>query len=193
VPVLNNKYPTQFFPALSPWWIEVISLVLGVGAAFLGLSRGWDILRRRSSARQLIRQAVERHPAQDPNANDVANSGRLISRLVRNVDEDLMEIKPDFSEASLRRLGRYLPVLMGEIETEEDARIRLGVVGTYLGEAACRGFQWQWFFKADPALRQFSYLASVIRKAEREVDPYFWAADLLTGEKKMKEWMETLR
>lgn len=194
VPVLNNKYPAQFFPALSPFAVEFLSVVLGVVAAFLGLSRGWDILQRRVWARELVRQAAaNRHAAKNPEINDVNNAGRLISRLVRNADEDLLEIRPDFSGASLRRLQRYLPALLDEIENEEDARIRLGVVGTYLGETACRNSQWQWSFKADPALRQFGYLASAIRKDGKEVDPYAWAGELLHSKKKMKDWLEAAR
>src|SRR5579862_8376300 len=180
VPVLNNKYPAQFFPAVDPGLVELLSVGLGVAAAFLGMSRGWEILVRRSLARALIHQAATgRHAAQNAETNDIGNAGRLISRLVRNADEDLMEIRPDFSESSLRRLQRYLSVLLGEIEKEEDARIRLGIVGTYLGETACRNGGWQWVFKADPTLRQFSYLASTLGKAGREIDPYAWAGELL--------------
>jgi hypothetical protein len=194
VPVLNNKYPAYFFSALSPWLVEVLSVALGAAAAFGGFSRGWEILKRRSWARELVRQtAVERHAAQNLDANDVNNAGRLISRLVRNADEDLLEIKPDFSEASLKRLRRVLPALLDEIKTAEDARIRVGVVGTYLGETACRNRQWQWFFKSDPALRQFSYLASVLRRAEGELDPFAWAADLMTGQRKTADWLEAIR
>lgn len=194
VPVLNNKYPAQFFPALSPWLVELLSVGLGVAAAFLGLSRGWDILVRKSLARVLVRQvAAGRQAEQDAETNDISNAGRLISRLVRNVDEDLKEIRPDFSEGSLKRLQRYMPVLLAEIEDEEGARIRLGIVGTYLGEAACRNFGWQWAFKADPGLRQFSYLASTLGKAGREIDPYAWAGELLEGQKKIGAWLEAVR
>ncbi len=194
VPVLNNKYPASFFPALSPWLVESLSVGLGVAAAFMGLSRGWEILVRRSLARALVRQvAANRRAAQKAETNDVSNAGRLISRLVRNADEDLKEIRPDFSEASLKRLQRYLPVLLGEVENEEDARIRLGIVGTYLGETACRNNGWQWAFKADPTLRQFSYLASTLGKSGRETDPYAWAGELLGGGKKIGAWMEAVR
>lgn len=191
VPVLNNKYPTQFFPVLPAFWVEIISVFSGVAAAFLGLSRFWDILQRRSVARELVRQAVsERQSVQNMEINDINNAGRLVSRLVRNADEDLLEIKPDFSETSLKRLQRYLPSLIDEIENEEDARIRIGIVGVYLGETACRNHQWQWFFKADPSLRQFSYLVSALRKADRELDPFAWAGELLRKERKMGDWLK---
>jgi len=194
VPVLNNKYPSSFFPAVDPGLVEILSVVLGVVAAFLALSRGWDVLVRRSLARALVSQVVAgRQASQDVETNDISNAGRLVSRLVRNVDQDLMEIRPDFSEGSLRRLGRYLPVLLAEIEKEEDARIRLGIVGTYLGETACRHSGWQWVFKADPTLRQFSYLASALKKAGREIDPYAWAGELLQGKKKIGDWLEAVR
>ncbi len=193
-PVLNNQYTAQFFPALSPWLVEALSAALGVAAAFGGFSRGREILKRRTWARELVRQAAgERRAAKSPAANDVANAGRLIARLVRNTDEDLMEIRPDFSEKSLQRLSRYLPVLLNEIGSEEDARIRVGVVGIYLGETACRNQQWQWFFMADPALRQFSYLASVLRRSGKELDPFAWAADLMTGPRKLADWREAVK
>ncbi len=194
VPVLNNKYPAQFFPALSPGLVELLSVALGVAAAFGGFSRGWEILARRTWARELARRAVAgRRAAQNPEANDLANAGRLVARLVRNADEDLMEIRPDFSERSLKRLGRHLPELLDEIGTEEDARIRLGVLGAYLGETACRNRRWQWFFKADPALRQFAYSASVLQREGIELDPFAWAAELLTGRRKWADWLEATK
>lgn len=194
VPVLNNKYPAQFFPALDPGIVELLSVGLGIIAAFLGLSRAWDILVRHTLARELIRQAeAGRQVAHKAEANDINNAGRLISRLVRNADEDLLEIRPDFSLGSLSRLQGYLPALLDEIDKEEDARIRLGIVGTYLGETACRHSGWKWYFKADPALRQFSYLVSTIRKGDKELDPYHWAGELLAGKSKIAAWLGAIR
>ena len=188
VPVLNNKYPTSFFPALSPWWVEVISVMAGTFTAFMAFTRGWVILEKRSRARTLVREvAAGRHASTSPEENDLNISGRYIARLMRNADEDLREIKPDFSMASLSRLQRYLPELLKEIENEESARIRLGVVGAYLGEALCRNRQWEWYFKTDPALRQFSYLVSVIRKQGREWDPFTAAEELLIGSRKVND------
>jgi hypothetical protein len=194
VPVLNNQYPAQFFPALSPWGVEVVSVFLGVVFAFWGFNRGWLILQRRALARELIRQAVaSRHADPIADVNEVNNAGRLITRLVRNTDGDLAEIKPDFSTPSLKRLQRYLPVILEEIETEEGARIRLGVIGVYLGETACRNNGWQWFFQTDTSLRQFGYLASIIRKANQERDVFGWAGDLLAGKKKIGDWLEEMK
>jgi hypothetical protein len=122
--------------------------------------------------------------------NDVDLAGRNISRLVRNSDEDLREIRPDFSFDSIERLRRVLPFLLDEIHNEESARIRLGVVGTYLGEFLCRSGQWQWFFKCDPALRQFGYLTSVVRREGRELDPYAWAALLFSGSRKSVDFLK---
>lgn len=194
VPVLNNKYPAQFFPAFSPWLVEVVSVFVGITFAFWGFSRGWEILQRRSWARELVRQAIGKRQA-EPKAeeNEISNAGRLISRLVRNVDEDLMEIMPDFTGNSLKRLQGVFPLLLDEIRNEEDALIRLGVVGTYLGETACRNFQWQWFFQTDPALRQFNYLASTLRKTGKELDPYAWAGELLVGKKKVEAFLRDAR
>lgn len=184
VPVLNNKYPSQFFPALPPGLVEVLSVLAGVYCATEAFRRGWSILQRRAAARTLVLEAVrERKTPEKPDPNDAPNSNRLISRLVRNAEADLSEIGPDFSMESLRRLGKYLRPLLEEVGNEEDARVRLGVVGTYLGETLCRNRGWQWFFKADPALNQFSFLTSVLQKEGKETDPYLWAGELLTGQK----------
>jgi hypothetical protein len=190
VPVLNNKYPAFFFPSLSPWWVEVVSSFTGIAAATVGFTRVWALVQKKAGAKAHIQVAIQaRQITVDPSQNDVASAGRFISRLIRNADEDLKEIRPDFSMSSLDRLNRFLPVLLLEIGEEEDARVRLGVVGSYLGEVACRNRQWQWFFKADPALKQFSYLASVIRRGEMELDPFAWAADLLEGKSKTRDWL----
>src|SRR5579859_3371200 len=186
VPVLNNKYPAAFFPVLSSGGVEIISVMAGVLAAFLGFQRLWALLEQRSKARTLVREvAVGRYASPSPEENDLNISGRYIARLFRNADEDLKEIKPDFSLPSLRRLERALPELLKEITDEQSARIRLGVVGAYLGETICRNRQWEWFYKTDPALRQFSYLVSIIRKQGREEDPFAWAADWMTGRRKI--------
>jgi len=184
VPVLNNKYPAQFYPALSPWWIEVIAVFGGVVTAFMGFSRGWALLGHFSRAKSLVRETISKRSRPETQDSEGSNNaGRMISRLIRNSDEDLREIAPDFTPSSLRRLARYSPELVKEIETEEDAQIRLGVVGAYLGEIACRNFGWKWKFLADPALGRFSYLVSVVQKEGAELDPFFLAGDLLMGRK----------
>jgi hypothetical protein len=189
-PVLSNKYPATYFPAVSPWWVEVVSVGAGVLAAFLGFSRLWAILEQRERARSLVRAVVEnRHPVANPRIEEAANPTRIVSRLVRNVDQDLFEIQPDFTLASLYRLQKYLPDLMKEVENEKEARIRLGIVGTYWGETLCRTMGWQWHFRPDPALKQFSYLASVLRKGEKELDPFAWSAELMLGKKTTKDFL----
>ncbi len=194
MPVLNNKYPTQFFYSVSPWWVEVVSTFAGIAAATLGFLRLWARLEKRERAKSLVLEAIGfRHRPVHPLENNAASAGRLISRLVRNVEEDLREIEPDFSQDSLRRLERFFPKLLEEIGCEEDALIRVGVAGVYLGETVCRNFQWQWRFNADPALRQFGYLASDIQRQERNQDPFAWAADLMTGKRKMLEFIEEMK
>jgi len=194
VPVLNNMYPRSFFPSVSSFGVELLSVFAGVAAVTLGLFRGWAILLQREKARDLVRGIV-RNPAadaqQDP--NDRTQAGRTISRLVRNADQDLREIGPDFTPGSLERLARFFPVIMKEIESEEDARIRMGVVGVYLGETACRTGQWQWFFKVDPALQRFGYLASTLKKGERELDPFAWAVRTMTGQAPMDGFMDEMK
>jgi len=190
-PVLNNMYPVSFFPALPSFVVELVCVFAGSGAAAMGFLRVWNRLQSRSRTRALVRQAAEWRNASDPQEeSEVANAGRSISRLARNADEDLREIGPDFSMASLARLPQLLPVLMEEVGNEADARIRLGVVGTYLGETLCRNQGYQWHFRADPSLRQFSYLCSIVKKEGRGLDPYAWASDLLTGRKKISDFMK---
>lgn len=191
VPVLNNKYPSQYFPAVSPWWVEVLSVGGGVWAVTFGFSRLWAILQQRERARGLIRSVVEnRHPVANPKIEEAANPKRIISRLVRNVDQDLFEVRPDFALGSLYRLQKYLPELMREIDNEEAARIRLGIVGTYWGETLCRTLGWQWHFRPDPSLKQFSYLTSILRKGGKELDPFAWSADLMLGRKTSKDFLQ---
>ena len=165
IPVLNNKYPSSFFPAVSPGLVELLSVTFGIAAAALGFSRLWARLVQRSHARRLLREAVEElNPTGDIEPGDAAGAGRLVSRMVRNADEDLREISPDFTIDSLKRLQKFIPALLAEIRSKDDAFIRLGVVGTYLGELKCRNGEWQWYFKANPSLGRFSFLASTLRR-----------------------------
>ncbi len=188
IPVLNNKYPSAFFPSVSPGLVELLAVGGGIAAAALGFARLWARLVQREGAVDFVRKAVEnRKSSPEQDQNEVVNAGRIISRLVRNADEDLREMNPDFTLDSLRRLQKVLPELLAEIETQEDALIRTGVVGIYLGEVLCRQSGWQWFFRADASLKQFSYMASVIRKGSGELDPFAWAGDLLTGKRKVSE------
>jgi hypothetical protein len=195
--VLNNNYPASFFSAVSPWWVEVVSVFGGVFVVAMGLSRTWAILNYRARSKSLVLETVEkRHVVEKPVENDVVNAGRIVSRLVRNADKDLTEINPDFTLDSLKRLQNYLSELMAEIDNEEDARIRLGVVGVYLGETLCRNLGWQWFFRADPSLTQFSYLASVLRRQGKEMDPFAQAADLMTvmtGKRRINEILKEIQ
>jgi len=188
IPVLNNKYPAAFFPAAPGGLVDLVCVLLGVLAAFLGFSRLWNRLQHGAIAKALLTGVIAKRQAlEKADESEASQSGRIVSRLVRNVDEDLKEIKPDFTWDSLKRLQGVFGLLLEEIEDEQDALIRLGVVGTYLGETACRNEGWQWFFKTDPTLRQFSYLASVLRKDRREADPYLLAAQWLTGQKGLSE------
>lgn len=171
VPVLNNKFPSAFFPAVPASGVEVLSVMLGILAASLGFLRGWNQLQQKAAAKAFLSQVLERLPGLTPkDPLEVGQSNRIISRMVRNVDEDLREIGPDFTADSLKRLHRFLPLLLNEIQNEEDAFIRIGVVGTYLGETKCRNGGWEWFFKEDPSLRQFGYLASAIQRKASPVD-----------------------
>ena len=173
IPVLNNKYPNSFFPLVPLGWIEIITTLAGIYAAFKGLSYVWASAQVRAAAKAWVLQVVQnRKVSETSDHNDVVNAGRSVTRLVRNVDEDLREVKPDFTLDSLNRLGRYLPELLMEVEDEESGRIRLGIVGVYIGETLCRVRGWEWFFKSDPSLKQFSFLPSVVHKNGKTIDPF---------------------
>lgn len=188
LPLLNHRYPSSYFPSLPPLGLALACVLAGAWAAFMGSQRLAGFLHERERSRDLIQgAAVARRASVHAEQNDIVSAGRNISRLSRNVDEDLREITPDFSVESLRRLEKVLPLLVAEVRNEGDARVRLGVVGTYLGETLCRHFGWQWLFRADLSLRQFSYLASVLRKSGKELDPYSCAADLLTGKGRIED------
>ena len=103
---------------------------------------------------------------------------------------DLEEMRPDFSLASLSRLRAVIPALLDEILTEEDARIRLGIVCVYIGETLCRTQGWQWDFRAQPSARQFTYLASRLVKEGKELDVFHWAGSFLAGKAGTKELMK---
>ena len=193
VPVLNNKYPASFFPAVPPFAVEVIMTIGGVYAIVIAMGRWWTILQRKTFAKKLVVEVVaDRKSPEDPDENDVITAGRFITRLVRNADEDLKEIKPDFTLESLGRLQRYLPQLLSEVEDEQSARITLGIVGVYLGETLCRNRQWQWFFRPAPDLKQFTYLASEIRKEGKNFDPFAFSASVLIGESSIAEVLKEI-
>jgi hypothetical protein len=177
IPVLNNKYPVLFFPVVPDGWVTILATGGGIYAVFKGLSYVWAVMQARAEAKAWISQVMEsRKTVENPDPNDVINAGRSVTRLVRNVDEDLREIRPDFSWESLKRLERYLPELLIEVDNEENAKIRLGIVGVYIGETLCRSKGWEWFFKPDTALKQFIFLPSEIRKNGKVMDPFATAS-----------------
>jgi len=186
IPVLNNKYPNSFFRLAPAGWVEIIATAAGIYAAFKALEYWWAILQVRSEAKVWVFQAGQnRKVPKTFDHNDVVNAGRYVTRLVRNVDEDLREIKPDFTLDSLNRLGLYLPELLMEVEDEESGRIRLGIVGVYIGETLCRTKGWEWFFKSDPSLKQFSFLPSVIHKNGKTIDPFEVASKAFSEKKSL--------
>lgn len=173
IPVLNNKYPALFFPVVPDGWVTILATGGGIYVVFKGLSYIWAVMQARAEAKAWISQVIEsRKVIENPDPNDVINAGRSVTRLVRNVDEDLREIGPDFSWESLKRLERYLPELLMEVDDEENAKIRLGIVGVYIGETLCRSKGWEWFFKPDTSLKQFIFLPSEIRKNGKVIDPF---------------------
>ena len=191
VPVLNNKYPAFFFPAIQPGIIELITVFGGALAAAMGFTRAWAIAQRRARARSLLEAVVQGIRADEKvEENDLGQSGRLITRLVRNVEVDLAEMKPDLTLGSLNRLKGIIPDLLNEITTEEAARIRLGIVGVYMGETLCREKGWQWDFRAQPSQRQFTYMASQLTRKGRNLDIFRWAGKLMMGQ---ADWKSLVR
>ena len=132
-------FPSVFFPAL-PDWAAGLTWDL---VALACITRVWFLYKatwkRRTTARLIIEKSIhDRNPQRCLTGSSADTAQRTLSRVIRNSDEDLREIIPDFTAASLHRLSGFLPKLLDEIQNETDARIRLGVVGTYLGETACR-------------------------------------------------------
>jgi hypothetical protein len=191
VPVLNNKYPGAFFPAVGSDWVEIVSTLAGVYGAFLGMNRLWTILQVRAAARVWVKQLnITRLQGISQDENNVVNAGRSISRLVRNADSDLREIYPDFTWNSLKRLQGYLPTLLLEIQSEESAAIRLGIVGTYVGETLCRTQGWQWGFRSNPDLKQFAFLPSMVQKNGKQIDPFNLAAQAMAEKVPLLKFLE---
>jgi len=194
IPVLNNKYPALFFPSVPAGWVEIIATLAGVYTAFKGLGYGWAILQARSTAKDWILQASQnRKTTETSDPNDVITAGRSVSRLVRNVDEDLREIGPDFTLESLSRLEGYLPELLMEVTDEESGRIRLGIVGVYIGEILCRLKGWEWFFRSDPALKQFAFLPSTIHQKGKTIDPFEIASKAFVEKGFLKRFLAGLQ
>lgn len=181
-PVLHNKYPNSFFPAIPSGVVDLMAVFGGAWVAAVGFARAWALAQRRSRAKTLL-ESVAKDMTADEKAgeNDLGQSGRLITRLVRNTEVDLAEMKPDLSLGSLSRLKAVVPALLDEIGNEEDARIRLGILGVYIGETLCRTKGWQWDFKARPSLRQFTYQASRLVKDGTTLDVFQKASELMTG------------
>ncbi len=192
--LLRILFPNQFFPMV-PLTGVIGSAVFGsVLFGMVAFRRWYFLFQKRKKALLLIKEIISgRKAANQPLENDLANAERTISRLVRNADEDLKEINPDFKEDSLPRLSSQIPILLDEIGNREDALIRLGVLGTYLGETACRSFKWAWKFQYDPLLGRFAFLASVLGKGERVLDPYALGADILTGSIKTRDLQKELK
>lgn len=182
VPVLNNKYPAAFFPAVPSGLIELLTVFGGALTAAMGFTRAWAIAQRRSKAKAILAMVLQGIRADEKvEENDLGQSGRLITRLVRNVEVDLEEMKPDLTLRSWPRLWGILPELLNEITDEESARIRLGIVGVYMGETLCREKGWQWDFRAQPSQRQFTYLASRLTRGGRTLEIFQWAGKLMMG------------
>jgi hypothetical protein len=177
-----------FFPAFAPW---VAGLALDLLALFSAL-RAWVLYqalwKRRTDALNLVEKILRGRDAKTFKTGPSADTAqRTLSRVIRNADEDLREIAPDYSEVSLSRLADFLPKLLDEMNTETDAMIRLGVAGAYIGETACRLWKWEWKFQADPSLRQFEYLASVLERQGASIDPFELAQQCFSGKMKAKE------
>ncbi len=193
IPVLNNKYPAQYFPGLSPWWIEVFSTFAGISAATIGFMRLWARSRKKARAGNLVLEAVgSRHPAENPSENDVDGAGRLVSRLVRNVDEDLREIVPDFPRI---RSGAWADSCRSCWRKSSGRK-------TPSSAWEWRGFTWG---RPPAGMTNGSGASTPIRpcassaiyppaskKREKLLDPFLWAADLMAGKGRMSEFIKEI-
>jgi hypothetical protein len=186
-------FPSVFFPGL-PLWVsgliwDLAALACATRVWFLDKETG----KRRSAAMLLLELSIRDRDSQSCLTGPSADTAqRTLGRVIRNADEDLREINPDFTAASLRRLSGFLPRLLDEIQTETDAKIRLGVVGAYLGETACRLWDWQWNFRSDPALKQFNYLASTLERKGAQADPFGLALEFFSCRLKPKDLIQKL-
>lgn len=193
-PVGNRFFPDFFYPAFAPWGLALVGGLVGIAA----ISRAWFLYRgirkKRMGAIVIMKKILQDRDSKTLLIGSFADrAGRTLGRVVRNADEDLREMRPDFTAASLGRLSGFLPELLDETKTETDAAIRLGIVGAYLGETACRLWGWQWNFRADTQLRQFEYLASVLERKGVLVDPFGLAEKLFSGTLNSKELIQRFR
>jgi hypothetical protein len=193
-PVGNRFFPAFFYPVFAPWGVALVGGLAAIAAS----ARAWFLYRaigkRRKNAMVLMKKILQGRDSKTFLSGSSADrAGRTLGRVLRNTDEDLREMRPDFTVASLERLSGFLPELLDEIKSETDAAIRLGIVGAYLGETACRLWGWQWNFRADPSLRQFDYLASALERKGARMDPFELAGELFSGTLKPKELIQRFR
>ncbi len=185
--VFRSLAPGLFGVGIPSIWIWAFSLV-GAGVfSSLGWGRARTAARTQSTACGWVRRAIrDRQQALRPEPNDLRTVQRNLSRLERNVESDLGEIRPDFSRESIARLSAIRGEILTEIDSPAQARILLGVLGAYLGATLSRSPGWAWVWRTDPLLKQFAFQVSTVRKGEVEYDP-FEAAGLWLAEGKKLE------
>ena len=185
--VFQSLYPGFFGGGIPSVWVWGFSLAGAAVFSSLGWGRTRRATRAQSGARDWVRRAIQdRQPALRPEPNDLRTVQRNIGRLERHVEEDLREIQPDFTLASLDRLTGHRNDFLAEVDGFEQARLLLGVLGAYVGCTLVRSKGWEWLWRADPLLKQFSFQASLVRKGGLEFDP-FEAAGLWLAEGKKLE------
>lgn len=189
----SQFFPDFFFPAFGSWVIGLFWDLAALGAAWRAWGLYQALWKGRAEAIARIEFLLRNRNSQKIQMGSSADTaGRTLSRVIRNADEDLKEINPDFTLDSLIRLSGFLPNLLDEIQSETDAKIRLGVVGAYLGETACRLWGWQWKFQSETSLRQFEYLVSILEKGKDRVDPFELAGELFSNKLKSGDLIQKL-
>lgn len=192
--LLNTLWPDLFFSKASVPWVWA-----GAGTGSLILTTLASHLRRlrqaqRKAGRENIETAEQNRPAvENPTREQRAASAKLLERLIAHAGEDLKEIRPDFTLASLRRLEKNLPVLLEESADPLDARILLGIVGVYLGETLRAAYKGEWILGAAPSLGRFTYQACRLRFSKKEWDPFFAARRWFANEVRWRDLVEEVR
>lgn len=192
--LLNTVWPELFFSKVSVPWVWGVA---GIGSLIL-ISLASCLRRLREARRRAGRaniEAAERHrPAvENPGPQQRAASAKLLERLIGHAGEDLKEIRPDFTLASLRRLEKSLPALLEESADPLDARILLGIVGVYLGETLRAAYKGEWRLGAAPSLGRFTYQACRLRFSGKEWDPFFAARRWFASEVRWRDLVEEVR
>jgi hypothetical protein len=193
--IANQARPYVFFFGIAPVWIWGIA-ILGFGIfGFIGARSIYVSHSQHVQALNLVERTLKDRQS-DPHIFDEEKSKieRSISRLSRNMEANLFEIHPDFSLRSIDRLKKVIPAFLNEIQTEFDAKIRIGILGVYIGETLCRNLKLRWKFQSDSQDAVFPFLSSIIGSETDPCDPFqlarIFLMDFKEGRKQVKDYLK---